>query len=55
MHEMRHYAGSVWLALGMRLEDVSRMLGHGKIETTQKYYIHHIQEAERRTRPAIDD
>ena len=44
MHEMRHYAGSVWLALGMRLEDVSRMLGHGKLETTQKYYIHQIKK-----------
>ena len=44
MHEMRHYAGSVWLAIGMRLEDVSRMLGHGKLETTQKYYIHQIKK-----------
>ena len=44
MHEMRHYAGSMWLALGMRIEDVSRMLGHAKIETTQKYYIHQIRK-----------
>ena len=53
MHEMRHYAGSMWLALGMRMEDVSRMLGHAKIETTQKYYIHHIREAEPGTRPPM--
>ena len=45
MHELRHYAGSVWLASGdYRLEDVSRLLGHGKLETTQKYYIHHIKK-----------
>ena len=44
MHEMRHHAGSMWLALGMRIEDVSRMLGHAKIETTQKYYIHQIRK-----------
>jgi integrase len=43
MHEMRHYAGSVWLELGYRMEDVSRMLGHGKLETTQKYYIHYFK------------
>jgi integrase len=42
MHEMRHYAGSVWLAMGARIEDVSRLLGHAKIATTQKYYINHI-------------
>jgi integrase len=44
MHEMRHYAGSVWLEMGHRMEDVSRMLGHGKIGTTQKYYIHHFKK-----------
>jgi integrase len=44
MHELRHYAGSVWLELGYRLEDVARMLGHGKIETTKKYYIHYFKK-----------
>jgi integrase len=38
MHALRHYAGSVWLELGYLMQDVSRMLGHGKIATTQKYY-----------------
>jgi len=44
MHQLRHYAGSVWLELGYRLEDVSRMLGHGKIATTQKYYIYFFKK-----------
>ena len=45
MHEMRHYAGLyVARARHDRMEDVSRMLGHAKIETTQKYYIHQIRK-----------
>ena len=42
MHALRHYAGSVWLELGYLMQDVSRMLGHGKIATTQKYYQYHF-------------
>ena len=44
MHELRHYAGSVWLELGHPLESVSRMLGHGKTDTTKKYYIHFFKK-----------
>ena len=39
MHDLRRYAGSVWLEMGYPIEQVSRMLGHAKIETTQRYYI----------------
>ena len=48
-HELRHYAGSVWLEAGARMDDVSRMLGHSNIRTTQKHYIHYFkrEEAER--------
>jgi hypothetical protein len=48
-HELRHYAGSIWLEAGASIHDVSRMLGHSNINTTQKHYIHYFkkQEAER--------
>jgi integrase len=48
-HELRHYAGSVWLEAGATMHEVSRMLGHSNTQTTQKHYIHYFeaQEAER--------
>jgi integrase len=48
-HELRHYAGSIWLEAGASIQDVSRMLGHSNIGTTQKFYIKFFkkQEAER--------
>ena len=51
MHELRHYAGSVWLEIGYAMEDVSGLLGHGKIETTQKVLCPAFQEADAETRP----
>lgn len=39
LHDLRRYAGSVWLELGYPMEDVSNWLGHEKIETTQRYYV----------------
>ena len=38
-----------------RMEDVSRMLGHAKIATTQKYYIHHFKKQNLERDRAIDE
>ena len=48
-HELRHYAGSVWLDAGAKIQDVSRLLGHSNTQTTEKHYIHYFkkQQAER--------
>jgi integrase len=45
-HELRHYAGSIWLEAGASIEDVARMLGHSNTNTTRKYYIHYFQKQE---------
>lgn len=37
-HSARVTAGMIWLNEGIRIEVVSRMLGHASIETTQRYY-----------------
>ena len=39
LHDLRRYAGSVWLELGYGMEQVSEWMGHDKIETTQRYYV----------------
>jgi integrase len=55
-HELRHYAGSVWLESGeASLSDVSRMLGHGKTETTEKHYIHYFKKQEAQRHRLIAD
>jgi integrase len=54
-HELRHYAGSIWLEAGARIEDVSRWLGHSNIQTTQKHYIHYFQKQQaERQREIVD-
>jgi integrase len=54
-HELRHYAGSVWLEAGASLHDVSRMLGHSSVKTTEKYYIHYFKKQEAQRHRAIAD
>jgi integrase len=48
-HDLRHYAGSIWLEAGAAIHDVSRMLGHANTAITEKVYIHYFkkQQAER--------
>jgi integrase len=46
-HQLRHFAGSIWLAEGMPLDQVSRLLGHGSSAITQKVYIHQLQHDDR--------
>jgi integrase len=40
IHSLRHYAASTWIALGLSIADVSRMLGHSNTATTARLYIH---------------
>jgi integrase len=46
-HALRHFAGSVWLAQGMTLKDVSWRLGHRTTATTEKVYMHQLKHDER--------
>jgi integrase len=38
IHQLRHQCAVICLEGGMRMEEVSRMLGHKNIEITQKFY-----------------
>jgi hypothetical protein len=42
-HGLRHFAGSAWLAQGMRIQDVSWLLGHKSIQTTMRIYAHQLK------------
>ena len=46
IHGLRHTHASVLLANGVSTPSVSKRLGHSSISTTQKVYIHIIQELE---------
>jgi integrase/recombinase XerD len=37
-HQLRDTAAVEWLNAGIRLEDVSRLLGHASVRTTEKHY-----------------
>jgi integrase len=43
-HDLRHYAGSIWLMNGLSLYEVSRLLGHTSIKTTERVYAHTLDE-----------
>jgi integrase len=43
-HDLRHTAATLALSEGASLFDVSRMLGHGSINTTADLYGHWTQE-----------
>jgi integrase len=44
-HELRHSAGSIWLARGMTLEQVSFRLGHSSVKVTERVYLHQLKKA----------
>lgn len=44
-HELRHSAGSIWLARGMTLEQVSFRLGHSSVRVTESVYLHQLKRA----------
>jgi integrase len=43
-HATRHFAGSHWLALGVPLPEVSRLLGHANMAITAEIYSHAVAE-----------
>lgn len=47
-HATRHFAGSAWLAGGVPLPDVSRLLGHANVQVTARVYSHVISETHHR-------
>lgn len=48
IHGLRHTHASVLLANGVSVASLSKRLGHADITTTQKVYVHVIQELEDR-------
>lgn len=43
-HALRHFAGSTWLAGGVSLPEVSRLLGHANMSITARVYSHAVAE-----------
>lgn len=43
-HALRHFAGSAWLAGGVSLPEVSRLLGHANMAITARVYAHAVAE-----------
>ena len=48
IHGLRHTHASLLLFAGVSIASVARRLGHASMTTTQKTYIHIIQEMENR-------
>lgn len=48
LHDLRHSAGSLMLAAGASLTDVSKVLGHSSPATTGRVYAHAYREGKRR-------
>ena len=44
-HALRHFAGSSWLAAGLPLPEVSRLLGHANSFVTAQIYSHVVSES----------
>ncbi len=50
-HALRHFAATSWLKMGMRLDEVRRLLGHESLSTTLRYsslVARDLQQAHRR-------
>lgn len=46
IHDLRHYAASTWLRVGVPVHQVSQWLGHANPNTTLKVYAHVLGEAQ---------
>ena len=46
IHDLRHSHASLLLFAGVSIASVARRLGHASMTTTQKTYLHIIQELE---------
>jgi integrase len=53
VHELRHTAGSLMLDAGIRLEVVSRILGHSSIRVTADVYGHEMPPVGREAAEAM--
>jgi integrase len=47
LHDLRHTAGSLWLAAGVSLFNVSRYLGHSSVDFTARRYGHVLETSAR--------
>lgn len=47
-HDLRHTAGSLMLAAGAQITDVSKILGHSSVAVTMKVYAHSYQDNQRK-------
>ena len=54
-HRLRDTAAVEWLKAGMPLEEVSRLLDHKSIKTTEKYYAPWVQARQRRLDALLRD
>lgn len=52
-HALRHFAASLWIANGVDLPTVAKLLGHSKFDMTLQVYTHAIVEAQM-THAALD-
>ena len=52
VHDLRHNFATHCLLAGTSIYDLSRQLGHKKVETTQKYYVHLLPNQIKIHRPA---
>jgi integrase len=53
LHEARHTAASLMLAMGTRLEIVSRVLGHSSVTVTADVYSHLLGGEKRQAAAAM--
>ncbi len=54
-HDLRHTAASIWIALGVRIENVSKRLGHSSFSFTHNMYVHIIPNSDREVARPIGD
>lgn len=54
MHNLRHSHGSILLANGVDIANVSKRLGHASINTTLQNYIHLLDDDGKITIEAIE-
>lgn len=55
LHTLRHTHGSVLLAQGVPLTEVSYRLGHANVRITAEVYAHHLARQDERAAQAYDD
>lgn len=54
LHGLRHTAATLMLEQGINVVDLSRMLGHSRVETTYNIYLHQNKNAQREAAAKMD-